>query len=266
MEHKTLPFDVKDVNAQGRSFEGYAAAFGNIDRTDDVIHPGAFAKTIVERGSKIKLLWQHATDEPIGRPLELREDGRGLFFRGLISDTARGRDALALLKDRALFEMSIGYEVPLGGSDYSKGADGKLIRNLREIKLWEVSLVTFPANEGAVVTAVKAMSPRQAMAALASLEAKAGRMISDANARRLRSAMTELRAILEAAGLMDDMEGMDGKSRAQLDDLRRAEIDLAILELELLGRPSDPLAELAAEVDQLVAIDRSCRALARLAS
>lgn len=155
IERKVFSFELTAVDPEGRTFEGYAAAFGNIDQTDDILHPGAFKKTLTERGPKIKLLWQHSTDEPIGRPLELREDQRGLFIRALVSDTRRGRDALALLKDQAIFEMSIGYEVPKGGSDYTKDTGGKLIRNLREVKLWEVSLVTFPANEEAVVTAVK---------------------------------------------------------------------------------------------------------------
>ena len=68
------------------------------------------------------------------------------------SDTQRGRDALALLKDGAIGEMSIGYDTVKGGMDYTKDAKGNTIRNLREIKLYEFSLVTFPANEQAIVT------------------------------------------------------------------------------------------------------------------
>ena len=111
MEYKVLPFAVSAIDGEGRTLEGYAATFGNVDLVSDMIHPGAFTKTLTERGNKVRLLWQHKTDEPIGRPIELREDAKGLFIKAIISDTARGRDVLALLKDKAVDSMSIGYEV-----------------------------------------------------------------------------------------------------------------------------------------------------------
>src|SRR5512139_1749898 len=155
MEHKTLSFEIKAVDFEGRTLEGFAAAFGNIDQVGDVIHPGAFRKTLAERGQKIKFLWQHDPTEPIGKLIEAHEDTGGLFVKAIISDTQRGRDALALLKDGAIGEMSIGYDTVKGGMDYSKDAKGNTVRNLREIKLYEFSLVTFPANEQAIVTSVK---------------------------------------------------------------------------------------------------------------
>lgn len=155
MEHKTLTFEVKAIDYTGRTLEGFAAAFGNLDQVGDVIHPGAFRKTLAERGQKIKFLWQHDPTEPIGKLIEAHEEPGGLFVKAIISDTQRGRDALALLKDGAIGEMSIGYDTVKGGMDYTKDAKGNTIRNLREIKLYEFSLVTFPANEQAVVTSVK---------------------------------------------------------------------------------------------------------------
>lgn len=155
MEHKTFAFDLTGFDYEGRTFEGYAAAFGNIDAVGDIIHQGAFTKTLAERGNKVKLLWQHNTAEPIGRPVFLQEDQRGLFVRAIISDTARGRDALALLRDRAISEMSIGYDSIKGGTDYTTTDNGETIRNLRELRLWEVSIVSFPANENARITALK---------------------------------------------------------------------------------------------------------------
>lgn len=153
LEYKVVPFDMTGLNAEGRTIEGYAATFGNMDRVKDVIHPGAFTKTLTERGNRIKFLWQHDQKEPIGKMIEMREDPRGLFVKAVISDTARGRDALALLKDGAIYEMSIGYQPMV--SDFSKLGE-ETVRNLREIKLHEASLVTMPANEQAVVTALKA--------------------------------------------------------------------------------------------------------------
>ena len=155
IQHKTVAFKVDSIDFEGRTFEGHAAVFGNVDLGGDIIHPGAFTKTLNERGGKIKLLWQHDLSEPLGRPLELAEDNAGLFVKGIISDTRRGRDALALLRDGAINEMSIGYETVKGGTDYSKADDGQSVRNLREVKLWEVSIVTLAMNPEAQITALK---------------------------------------------------------------------------------------------------------------
>ncbi len=158
-EHKTVAFSLEKMDAQEGTFQGYASTFGNLDLVGDVIHPGAFTKTLAERGGKVRLLWQHDTTEPIGKPLELREDAKGLYIKAKVSDTSRGRDALALLRDGAIDSMSIGYDVIPSGVDFSKGSDGKTVRNLRELKLYEVSLVSFPANEQATVLSVKGAVP-----------------------------------------------------------------------------------------------------------
>jgi HK97 family phage prohead protease len=206
MERKTVSFTLTNLNTEGRIFEGYASTFGNLDLADDVVHPGAFAKTLAERGSKVKVLWQHDVGEPIGRPLILREDQKGLWIQALVSDTARGRDAMALLHDGAINEMSIGYDPMPAGTDYSKDSKGRTVRNLREVRLWEVSLVAFPANPQAMVTALKeaeALSPSLPEPVLEP-EVKAGRVLSRANATRLRNALGEISEILKAARLLED--------------------------------------------------------------
>jgi len=154
-EYKTFDFQVKEFDFDGRTVEGYAAAFGNIDLGSDIIHPGAFSKTLAERGGKVRFLWQHDTHEPIGKPIEMHEDDNGLFMKAIISDTTRGRDALALLKDNAINGLSIGYDAIPGGTDFSKNTGGETVRNLRELRLWEVSLVSMPMNENATITALK---------------------------------------------------------------------------------------------------------------
>ncbi|MBU2072743.1 MAG: HK97 family phage prohead protease, partial [Gammaproteobacteria bacterium] len=161
MEYKTAPFEVTSLDVAGRTVEGYAAFFGNVDRVKDVIHPGAFRKTLAERGNKVKFLWQHAKEEPLGRILSLKEDDRGLFMQAAISDTTRGRDVLALLHDEALDALSIGYDAIPGGTEYTKSKDHGTVRELKELRLWEVSLVTFGANEMAQVTALKGHGPTE---------------------------------------------------------------------------------------------------------
>lgn len=166
-EYKTLPFEVTGLDTEGRTIEGYASVFGVRDLGADIVHPGAFRKTLAERGNKVRFLWQHNTAEPIGKPIAMAEDDRGLFFKAIISDTARGRDALALLKDGAISGLSIGYDAIPGGTDISKDASGVTVRNLRELRLWEVSLVSMPMNEQAEVLALKAApAPQTVDAAL----------------------------------------------------------------------------------------------------
>jgi HK97 family phage prohead protease len=155
MERKVVPFAVDALDFEGRTVEGYASVFGNVDQGNDIVHRGAFTKTLQERGDSIKFLWQHNSNEPLGRPIDMREDERGLFVKAVVSDTQRGRDVLALLRDGAIDGMSIGYEPVKGGTDYTE-VDGARVRNLKEIKLYEFSLVTFPMNEDATVTALKA--------------------------------------------------------------------------------------------------------------
>lgn len=158
-EYKTVDFKVTNLDFEGRTVEGYAAVFGNVDLGGDIIHRGAFAKTLAERGNKVRFLWQHDSFEPLGRPIEMREDEQGLFIKAIVSDTARGRDALALLRDNAIEGLSIGYDSI--GTDMSKSDDGEVVRNLRELRLWEFSLVTFPMNERAAITALKTVTTFQ---------------------------------------------------------------------------------------------------------
>src|SRR5690625_5755324 len=91
MEIKSVELKESTVDMDGRTIEGYASTWER-DQTGDVIHKGAFAKSINERfrAGRIKVLWQHA--EPIGVPLEMREDDYGLFVKSRISKTRLGED------------------------------------------------------------------------------------------------------------------------------------------------------------------------------
>src|SRR5690606_27708003 len=153
LEKLGLRFEVKQLDEAG-VFEGYAAVFGNEDLGGDVIEPGAFKKTLKENPT-LPILWQHDVREPIGVSLEAYEDGKGLRVKGQLNlETSRGREAYALLKQGALRGLSIGY-------DTIKEAWHGSVRRLKEIRLWEWSLVTFPMNPRAQVTAVKAVVPFQ---------------------------------------------------------------------------------------------------------
>lgn len=150
MEFKSVALKESSVDMDARTFQGYAATW-DLDQVADVIHPGAFAKSIREAfpAKRIKVLWQHR--DPIGIPTEMREDDKGLWVKGRISKTALGDEALELMRDEVVDRMSIGFSIPAGKAEM----DGDGIRHIKEVKLMEFSPVTFPANENAVITGVK---------------------------------------------------------------------------------------------------------------
>lgn len=164
-EFKAFKFQLESTGEDGE-FAGYAAVFGNVDRGRDIIEKGAFSKTIREDFDRIKILSQHNDDElPIGKPLELREDENGLYIRGKISNTQKGRDIQTLLRDGVLTEMSIGYDAIDFDFDGENG-----IRRLKEVRLWEISIVTWAMNDQAKINEVKSVVEDLAT------EVKAGRI------------------------------------------------------------------------------------------
>ena len=155
-ERKKLNFtlDLKSIDTNGR-FAGYASVFNIVDNQRDIILCGAFAQTVKGRASEIKFLWQHQQEEPIGIFDQIFEDKRGLYVEGrLLLNVQRAKEAHTLLKAGAISGLSIGYSPVRYTIDASTG-----IRKLSEVELWEISLVTFPANEAANVTVVKQLMP-----------------------------------------------------------------------------------------------------------
>jgi HK97 family phage prohead protease len=151
MEHKHFAIEELKADDETRTIEGFGSIFGNVDSYGDIVVPGAFAKSIAKR--KPAMLWQHRTDMPIGVWDEMEETAKGLRLKGRILDTTLGEDAYKLAKGGALTGLSIGYS-PKGYEIDEK----KKVRKLTEVELFEVSLVTFPANDKATITRVKSAS------------------------------------------------------------------------------------------------------------
>lgn len=154
MNKYECPLEIKELSDDG-SFSGYGSVFGNVDYYGDVVEAGAFTKTLAAKMPA--MLWQHDSAEPIGVWTKIAEDEKGLYMEGrlLTGKVSRASEAHELLKAGAVKGLSIGY-MPKAW-EWSKDDNGDSIRHLKEIDLWEVSLVTFPANEAAVVTSVKSL-------------------------------------------------------------------------------------------------------------
>lgn len=200
MKHETkrLSFKMDEYDEEEGIFSGYGAVFENVDSGGDIIEPGAFAKALAAGWERVKILALHNDCWlPIGKPLELREDEKGLFLKAKISDTSMGKDIKILLKDGVLNELSIGYEPVVFEFDQAG------IRHLKEVDLWEVSVVTWAMNPEAVITDYKSATEEIRR------ELKEGRKISDA---RLKSLKQVSQSMKDSARMIDAViEEADGK-------------------------------------------------------
>lgn len=141
---------VKSIGEQGR-FAGYASVFNVVDHQRDKVLAGAFRAALTEPLSQIKLLWQHQWAEPIGKIDALFEDANGLYMEAsLLLNVARAKEAYSLLKEGVVGGLSIGYRPEKYRIEPDTG-----VRLLEEVTLFEVSLVTMPANPQACVSVVK---------------------------------------------------------------------------------------------------------------
>jgi len=156
MELKYLerPFEIKAVEDDG-TFEGFGSVFGNVDSYKEIVAPGAFAESLAgwkAAGRLPPVLWQHRSGEPIGPYLAMEEQAVGLYVKGslLVNDVQRAKEARALMKAKAVNGLSIGFVTREDSYDRVSG-----IRTLKKVDLWEVSVVTFPANPAAQISSVK---------------------------------------------------------------------------------------------------------------
>ena len=151
-EIKSFPFEVKATAEENNifTFEGYASTFNNVDHGDDIVIRGAFSNSL-SKNSQVPILWQHQMSEVIGISVQLYEDDKGLFIKGNLpkDDTLVSGRIIPQMKVGSIKEMSIGFFT----KNYDRAKDG--IRLLKEIDLFEVSLVTKAMNSQALVTGFK---------------------------------------------------------------------------------------------------------------
>lgn len=118
--------------------EGHASVFDLADLAGDVVRRGAFATSLRHRRN-VPMLFQHEASEPVGVWREIREDSRGLYVRGeILAGGPRACTALSLVRSGAVDGLSIGFRTTRSAARRPRG------RELLELDLWEVSIVTFP--------------------------------------------------------------------------------------------------------------------------
>ena len=203
MKTRHFELKIKSADIEEGIISGYASVFGNVDSYGDIVVRGAFSRFLAELQVKNKVIpvfYGHNMEDPranIGRVLELREDNRGLWFKAQLdlSGDTYGRLVYEQLKDGRLDSLSFGFSV-VDGANTEAGYE------LRELELYEISVVPIPANQEALIT-----------------EVKAGRAISAKNMDLIRRAYEALGELLDAYGdspeIVDD-SGQKGVPMAEI--------------------------------------------------
>ena len=206
MQIKSVDVEYKDTGTG--SIDGYASTWvKKPDSYGDVVRKGAFSKTLKEDwngGKGIPFLWAHQMDNLksfIGTA-DADEDDYGLHFVATFDDTEEAQRVRNLYKDGRLRKFSFAFDVLENGLITLE--DGTKANELRELKLFEISAVTVPANDTAEM-----------------IDIKAGRRNSKKDADAIRQAITLLQGVLDDEEDPDDGED-DLEANAAAEELKES--------------------------------------------
>jgi len=213
--HQTKACIKSELKEDGGTVKGYASTFDrDPDAYGDVVAVGAFAKSLErwkslnEQGKYIPLLWGHDTNDPqsnIGRVVDAYEDERGLFIEAEFdADNEKAQYVRKLVQEGRVYQFSFAFEIIDQGATTLE--NGVKANELRELEIFEVSLVQIPANQHATVEEIKAVDAAELMKQAAA-EIKAGRRNSAKDADELRS-IADLASQIQSVvnGLLADDE------------------------------------------------------------
>jgi len=198
---KKFSFEFKATDIEKGEFEGLASVYGNEDSYGDIVEPGAFKRTLDHKKGKVPLLWQHDPSDVIGIG-EISDSEKGLVIKGRLNlAVGKAREAYELIKQGAVSGLSIGYDTVLGVMEQG-------IRHLKELRLWEVSVVTFPANDLAQIQTVKEAKDFDVILSLVVNMATAKTTVDEKN---VKAAIRSLETLL---ALKSGLTGSGGSSDA----------------------------------------------------
>ena len=151
-----IPFEIKNMDEEKGTFVAYGSTFGNEDLGGDVVVKGAFTKSLKDTpASEVYMFYNHDTKEIIGEYTSIKEDEHGLLIEGklFIDNIQRARETHFLMMKGLIKKFSIGFQTVKKGFESGK-------RMLKELKLIEVSPVTFPMNTEADLLGFKSMNTK----------------------------------------------------------------------------------------------------------
>lgn len=211
IEYKTFPFEIKEAN-DGGLIAGYASTFGNVDQGDDIIEAGAFEKTLKENKQRFPILADHW--DQIGWNKSASEDLKGLLVEGWLDtqNNQKAKEKHSLAKKGLELQCPVGLSIGFSPIKFDFDTlDGRRIRRLKEVRLWEYSLVTFPMNQQAMLTAAKSWALKElsldnAVEALIAAMIEKGYSQSEVtNALALRAAKSNTEPVLDDHSICDGL-------------------------------------------------------------
>lgn len=157
LKYKTFSFKLDDVDSQG-TIRGYASTFGNVDYGLDVVDKGAFKKSIKESRGVWPILANHDPSKHIGYNMRAEEDDKGLYVEGKLDlNVQEAREKYSLAKTAMELGTNLGLSIGYMTIKAEPDRDRMEVRHLKELKLFEYSLVTFPMNVEAMITSAKSL-------------------------------------------------------------------------------------------------------------
>jgi len=158
VEFKTFGLKLDSLDANGL-MRGYASTFGNVDLGGDVVDKGAFKKSIKETGGKWPILADHNPTDHIGWNLRAEEDEKGLYVESQIDlNVQKGREKYSLAKKAIELGVNMGLSIGYMTIKAEPDRANPMLRRLKELKMFEHSIVTFPMNTLAGITSLKSGS------------------------------------------------------------------------------------------------------------
>ena len=226
MMHQLKACIKSELKEDGGIVKGYASTFDrDPDAYGDVVAPGAFAKSLERwkalnaEGKFIPLLWGHDTEDPksnIGRVVDAVEDERGLLITAEFdADNEKAQYVRKLVQEGRVYQFSFAFEIREQGTIELE--DGRKANELRDLELFEVSLVQIPANQHATVEEVKSLD--------AGAEIKSGRRNSAKDAdelRKIASAAAQIQEVVNGLLADDETDTEDGEEEREVEETEGA--------------------------------------------
>lgn len=196
----------KSSEIKADEFGMIAGYFSTYDKTPDsygdIIEPGAFTETIKKRaesGHPFPLCFNHDFSAVIGAVDSVKDTEKGPYIEAHFLDTQLAQDVRKMLQSESIYQFSFAYDVLKARAPYEEEAKAGVLNVLQELEVFEISVVTVPANQNAVVTEVKANTP----------ETKSGRRNSKADEDVITDTIGQLDKCINALKSLIEDDGAE---------------------------------------------------------
>ena len=217
MKYKTIELKADEVG-------GISGFFSTYDKTPDsygdIIEPGAFTNTLKKReesGHPFPLCFNHDFSAVIGAVDSVKDTEKGPFIEAHFLDTQLAQDVRKMLQSGAIYQFSFAYDVLKARAPYEDEAKAGVMNVLEELEVFEISVVTVPANQNAVVTEVKAVEP----------ETKSGRRNSKADEDVINDTIGQLDKCINALKSLISEDEPEDKPEDQAPEEAEPEVNEA---------------------------------------